>query len=399
MSAEQDKESLPLKRNRGGDGGLESLGGSGLLLGSPDKKRRKSNVQVSPFPPLSEYAPPANPSSDHLVACNPFDDSYNSPPISLKPLSNTNSYFTPSHFPGFSYGTTRTSPHIQNRMPSPYGSSYHIRNHPHPFAQNPAGMGLPRSHGFNHAQSESHMFNGLSGDASMRLSPAQPFRENVNQLSLINHRADPGSIRHTVMKRSPDHINLSPGLVQSPASFTKPISLKQEVSETIIKSDTPSKKTFQSSEDLSIQEAELKAKNKSKEIEKVNGVIHPNTEPLKKSPRPNENSSERNRRPGNNKSGNRTRPNSSTPTEPVYPCGICQVEVKDDQDAILCEASCQKWFHRLCTGMTETAYNLLTAESAAVWGCDTCMKEKDGAHLLKPRETTGPTTASSERQT
>ncbi|KAE8281943.1 Cingulin [Larimichthys crocea] len=39
----------------------------------------------------------------------------------------------------------------------------------------------------------------------------------------------------------------------------------------------------------------------------------------------------------------------------VFPCGLCLAEVHDDQDAILCEASCQRWFHRDCTGLTEPA--------------------------------------------
>nr|XP_025976796.1 pygopus homolog 2 [Dromaius novaehollandiae] len=61
----------------------------------------------------------------------------------------------------------------------------------------------------------------------------------------------------------------------------------------------------------------------------------------------------------------------------VYPCGACRNEVNDDQDAILCEASCQKWFHRECTGMTENAYGLLTTEASAVWACDYCLKTKE----------------------
>uniref|UniRef100_A0A8C7WQ12 Pygopus homolog 2 (Drosophila) n=1 Tax=Oryzias sinensis TaxID=183150 RepID=A0A8C7WQ12_9TELE len=61
----------------------------------------------------------------------------------------------------------------------------------------------------------------------------------------------------------------------------------------------------------------------------------------------------------------------------VFPCGHCVAEVHDDQDAILCEASCQRWFHRDCTGLTEPAYGLLTRESAAVWACDYCIKTKD----------------------
>lgn len=61
----------------------------------------------------------------------------------------------------------------------------------------------------------------------------------------------------------------------------------------------------------------------------------------------------------------------------VFPCGHCRTEVHDDQDAILCEASCQRWYHRDCTGLTEPAYGLLTTESAAVWACDNCIKSKD----------------------
>ncbi|MEE6521991.1 hypothetical protein FKM82_020375 [Ascaphus truei] len=68
--------------------------------------------------------------------------------------------------------------------------------------------------------------------------------------------------------------------------------------------------------------------------------------------------------------------------DPVYPCGICTNEVNDYQDAIMCEASCQLWFHRICTGMTETAYRFLTAEASAVWGCDTCMSKKDVQLML-----------------
>lgn len=61
----------------------------------------------------------------------------------------------------------------------------------------------------------------------------------------------------------------------------------------------------------------------------------------------------------------------------VFPCGFCLAEVHDDQDAILCEASCQRWFHRDCTGLTEPAYGLLTRESSAVWACDFCLKTKE----------------------
>lgn len=64
-------------------------------------------------------------------------------------------------------------------------------------------------------------------------------------------------------------------------------------------------------------------------------------------------------------------------TDNLCPCGICSVEVNNVGDAIMCEASCQKWFHRRCTGMTEVAYALLRAEASAIWVCDTCVAKKD----------------------
>ncbi|XP_062860922.1 pygopus homolog 1 [Trichomycterus rosablanca] len=403
MSTDQDKDSFSLKRTRGGDGGLDGLGGPGLLHGSPDKKRRKTNTQAPLIAPLSEYAPPVDPSSDHLVASNPFDDDYDCPPASLKPLLGSNPYFGPSHHPVFRvYGPPQMAPHVQNRMPAPYGSSYQIRNRPPPFAQNPmgpVGMGFTRAPGFNYGHPENLVFinNG------MYLPQGQAFRENrappagVNQ----NHGFSPDGIvgmnRLAVGKPSPNH--MSPGLTQPPGNFAQPTTPKRERCEISNKSSPPPRKQNQSAEEGVAQDAELKTKSKlSAEGEKINGALHPNSEPLKKSPRPAEDAKRQSKNASAN-NGSRNRRSSSAPSEPVYPCGICQGEVNDDQEAILCEASCQKWFHRVCTGMTETAYNLLTAESAAVWGCDACMEEKDGTQLPKTRETPGPATANGGGQT
>ncbi|XP_006811667.1 uncharacterized protein LOC102806144 [Saccoglossus kowalevskii] len=69
--------------------------------------------------------------------------------------------------------------------------------------------------------------------------------------------------------------------------------------------------------------------------------------------------------------------NPNDPNAPaIYPCGICHREVHDNDDAILCESSCNFWFHRICTGMTEAAYTLLTAEQSAEWVCDMCIGKK-----------------------
>ena len=63
--------------------------------------------------------------------------------------------------------------------------------------------------------------------------------------------------------------------------------------------------------------------------------------------------------------------NPSAP--PIFPCGVCRKEVKEDDQAILCESSCNFWFHRICTGLTETAFHLLIQEIYAEWVCDRCI--------------------------
>lgn len=68
---------------------------------------------------------------------------------------------------------------------------------------------------------------------------------------------------------------------------------------------------------------------------------------------------------------------SSLEIDPVYPCGICKREVNDNDDAIFCETGCAQWYHRVCTGLTELAYDLLTAEENAEWVCDNCIATKN----------------------
>lgn len=70
--------------------------------------------------------------------------------------------------------------------------------------------------------------------------------------------------------------------------------------------------------------------------------------------------------------------NSQNPNAPpIYPCGICHKEVHDNDQAILCESGCNFWFHRGCTGLTEAAFQLLTAEVYAEWVCDKCLQSKN----------------------
>lgn len=296
--------------------------------------------------------------------------------------------------------------HIQSRMPTPFGSAFQIRNQPHPFAQNP--MGFNRAPGFNYAHPENPgfanqvVFNNNGGmHQHFRLGPGEnisqiPF-SNMNQNHGPNLMFSPECGNRPAARSGPD---MSPGV-----NFAQSVMPKQEPGESRNKSATPPRKPNLILEEGGAQEshAEFEGKTRSNAeggVEKINGVPHPNAEPLKKSPQAvTDNSGEKTRRAANSKSGKRNRLSGSAPSEPLYPCGICLGEVKDDQEAILCEALCQKWFHRVCTGMTETAYNLLTAEAAAVWGCDTCMDKKEGAQLLKTREASGSATTNSEGQT
>ena len=61
---------------------------------------------------------------------------------------------------------------------------------------------------------------------------------------------------------------------------------------------------------------------------------------------------------------------------PIYPCGICHREVHDNDQAILCESGCNFWYHRSCTGLTETAFIYLNEDVYAEWACDNCMNTK-----------------------
>ncbi|XP_042599560.1 pygopus homolog 1-like [Cyprinus carpio] len=146
------------------------------------RSENKSLSQQAPsFSPLSEYAPPPNPSAHHLIASNPFDDDYSSP--SLKPLPHANPYIGHPHwFSG--YGPPRMPP----RMPSPYGAPYQMRNQPHPLSQN--HMGSNRTPGFNYSENP-NCGQPLSSSSNnvMHFRPRPGEHANLHNL---NQRASPG---------------------------------------------------------------------------------------------------------------------------------------------------------------------------------------------------------------
>ncbi|XP_005996226.1 pygopus homolog 1 [Latimeria chalumnae] len=414
MSAEQEKESTSLKRIRGSDGGLEDFGGPVIQLGSLDKKKRKSSTQASSFSPLSEYAPPSNPSVDHLVAANPFDDSYSISSYKLFPSGNP--YFSNPSYLGFeTYNTFRMPP----RMTSPFGSPYSMRNQPRPFPQNPVGMGYNRPYHFNFGSHDHSNFGSqpVYNGMNQMMPPNQIFRpnpnENFSQMSPqnVNQHSNPDIVP---MIGPANNLNITAQVcanIEPNQPFVEPQNnynlrnvppSKQDFSQGINK-NVPQNSSTQhhqnSEESVNQGNTELKNVNKSKAVYQNHNRSNNNSENVNGNhANVAQNNSHQSRGTTDIHSPEKSSKTCTTQCLPgqsssdlIYPCGICMNEVNDDQDAILCEASCQKWFHRVCTGMTEAAYTLLTAEASAVWGCDTCMSNKD-VQLMRTKEHVGQPT-------
>ncbi|XDC77342.1 hypothetical protein R6Z07F_008515 [Ovis aries] len=418
MSAEQEKDPISLKRVRGGDSGLDGLGGPGVQLGSPDKKKRKANTQGPSFPPLSEYAPPPNPNSDHLVAANPFDDNYNT--ISYKPLPSSNPYLGPG-YPGFGgYSTFRMPPHVPPRMSSPYCGPYSLRNQPHPFPQNPLGMGFNRPHAFNFGPHDNSSFgnpsynNALTQNVNVpnqhfRQNPAENFNQippqNASQVSNPDLASNfvPGSNSNFSSPLESNHSFIPPPNTFGQAKAPPP---KQDFSQGATKNTNQNSSAhpphLNMDDTVNQSNIELKNVNRNNVVSQENSrwssteaTNNSHANGTQSKPRQPRGATDTCTTEKSSKSALHPSRHGHSSSDPVYPCGICTNEVNDDQDAILCEASCQKWFHRICTGMTETAYGLLTAEASAVWGCDTCMADKD-VQLMRTREAFGPPAVGSD---
>lgn len=295
------------------------------------------------------------------------------------------------------------------RMASQYGVTYPLRNQPHPFPQNPVGMVFNRPPAMNFGPHETAGFGNqppYNPNANQNISlPGQHFRPNPGEnfghipsqnTTQISHHDLPlhfAPSNNPSFNNSPMESNHSyaplPNSYNQPkpsqkADANKPVNPPpqhhQHGPEDIVSSGNADGKT------VTRKTPANQESNPPKNVENLNSSHANGTQNKPRLPQgpaegggP-EKTSKMPLHPGQH---------GHLSSEPVYPCGICTHEVNDDQDAILCEASCQKWFHRICTGMTESAYGLLTAEASAVWGCDTCMADKD-VQLMRTRDTVGP---------
>uniref|UniRef100_A0A3B3BIH1 Pygopus homolog 2 (Drosophila) n=1 Tax=Oryzias melastigma TaxID=30732 RepID=A0A3B3BIH1_ORYME len=294
---------------------------SASQMKSPEKKKtRKSTTQTTGFSHLTEFAPPPTPMVDHLVASNPFDDDFGPPsrPSGAGP-------FPPS----------QDGPYPGPSPPGPVGEE----------GKNFAGP------------------PGPSPQQQLNLNPNGPPTNN-------NTPGPPNASQQQPGGGFPGH----PDVANTPNSNS---SSQQQQSTPPNSAPGPASYSQQNSTAGAGGPQSNAAPNSAQNsLTNNNGGHTPGGNP---NPPPHSTST----------------PNTQSPLPPgpapssglgpgklggpgmVFPCGHCVAEVHDDQDAILCEASCQRWFHRDCTGLTEPAYGLLTRESAAVWACDYCIKTKD----------------------
>ncbi|NXV81088.1 PYGO2 protein, partial [Atlantisia rogersi] len=370
---------------------------AGLQMKSPEKKRRKSNTQGPAYSHLSEFAPPPTPMVDHLVASNPFEDDFGAPKVGAAPAAFLGSPvpfggfrvqggLAPQVAPGYGGG-----PQALRRQPPPPPPPP-----PPPFGPGQMGpaFGMPPQNP-NYVQAGAMSF------------PGQPFSQPLGQ----NFSPPTGQLMQgpvggfgpmisPTMGQPPPRGEMGPGpTLNTPGGgpavaqrFTQPGNLFGQ---------SPMQRPGQNVPPLPTTASPFPGAEPGFSTSNEEGGGKPLNPPPNTFPQEQHSSSpaavngaQPTFAPNSSNRGAGTPENNNLPSAPqgkstgggtghqpppglVYPCGACRNEVNDDQDAILCEASCQKWFHRECTGMTENAYGLLTTEASAVWACDFCLKTKE----------------------
>ncbi|KAM6190293.1 pygopus homolog 2 isoform 2-T2 [Sarcoramphus papa] len=360
-------------------------GKAGLQMKSPEKKRRKSNTQGPAYSHLSEFAPPPTPMVDHLVASNPFEDDFGAPKVGAAPAPFLGS---PVPFGGF-----RVQGGMSPQVPPGYGGGPQpLRRQPPPFTpgqmgpafsmppQNPnyvqpGGMSFPgqpfsQPLGQNFSPPTGQLMQGPVGGFGPMISPTmgQPPRGDMGPGPALNppggpavaqRFSQPGNLfGQSPMQRPGQNM---PPLPPTASPFPGADPGFPAGGEEGGKNLNPPPSTFTQEQHSGSPAAVNGAQPGFAPNNAGRGAGTPETNSLPPAA------------PGKAAGGSGHQP----PPGLVYPCGACRNEVNDDQDAILCEASCQKWFHRECTGMTENAYGLLTTEASAVWACDFCLKTKE----------------------
>lgn len=375
--------------DKAGDvGGLDGLMRSVPQLGCPEKKKRKASGQGSSLPPQSEFAPPTNTSSDHLIASNPFDDDY-----SILPVSDY-TYFGKLGYSNIErFNTFRMPPNTSPKRPSRNVGNQMLRDQPPPFTKDlrvmgksfPFNLGAQEKSSF---ESESFFYSGLGQTITM---PGQHFRANQNDEDLHRMMSLNSAPRNDFQLASyrPQGVKMNVLQIDSNSSFNpaQPHFMPSRIpgsnqGSVLVSNNNLRSAGLHDKLNLDIPSHPISSPNNIRDPEnfqadvvdlsdcvQINGMR--NRPALSRLAKTDVTPSEK---------CNRWLLHSdfcgTLSTDNLHPCGICSVEV-NVADAIMCEASCRKWFHTTCTGMTEMAYALLRAEPSAIWGCDSCMSKKD----------------------
>ncbi|KAF4532934.1 hypothetical protein B566_EDAN015646 [Ephemera danica] len=285
--------------------------------GVAKKKRRTSTATSAPPPQVSPIIdmmpPPPTGYGDTIVASNPFDDS----PQQLGPPMGM----------GHSHMGHHQSHHMNHH--------HHHQHHPH------------MSGGVNHMGGMNHM-GGNMGSMNMSGPPMPPQPMNMpgpptNNINPMNQMGGMSPMAGSPMGNSP---------MSSPMGNMSNIGNMGNMSNVgNMGGGMPPNSMHMNMHHSTVHHPFGSPGMGPKPMPVSTGKIYPPDQPMVFNPQ-----------------------NPNAP--PIYPCGICHKEVHDNDQAILCESGCNFWFHRICTGLTEAAYTMLTAEVYAEWVCDKCLSAK-----------------------
>ncbi|CAH1378165.1 protein pygopus isoform X2 [Tenebrio molitor] len=311
---------------------------SELSTSSSNPKKRRKNVQtpiqISPNvqdllpPPLSGYG-------DTIVASNPFDDCPNTV-NSISVRNNASMGMGPNMSMGVNNMNMCRPMGPAMGMASPLMHSPNSHPNPH-MMNNPMMMNGPRMNGPMGNHMGPHMIHSPNGPMH---SITGPMHSPINNMGPGMQGPMTGNGQMSGNMAGPGPIN---GPMNNGPQMNGPMSAGMNMNSPNGQIGPPHNNNFMISPMNNMY---------SKPMPVSAGKVYPADQPMV---------------------FNSQNPNAP----PIYPCGVCHKEVHDNDQAILCESGCNFWFHRGCTGLTEAAFQLLTAEVYAEWVCDKCLSSKN----------------------
>ena len=334
--------------------------------GPETKKSRKSSSAskdaASSSPMGSDILPPPTPAASHLVASNPFDDTVPSNPMKMHNYPNQPMMRMSPAFPPWGPGPRSV---MRPQYSAPGGPNWGTNMHSNP------NMGpVP---GYN-PNMPSNGYGHYSG-------PGLPTMRGSTRIPLGNVRPGVGPMgspdgdpmlhdpsmgpNHMVSSGNQGHMLQNTGQMKA---LTRPTA--QMSSPNIRKTSTSSNKHLGDSKSPKASDSSMTKQRKKNE---------------KKLSQENKSKSSENERPIGNDSAANNAPHAIPPKELPQTCPQCSKNIDYPvEDAIRCLASCNKWYHRTCVGLTENAYKFLKMEELAIWACDVCLRSKE-IQSIRPR--------------